>query len=302
MIHRHAADAPLCRVAEFYDIDKESVKQMDREMLEEKIRATPKSTVEYIGVDEIAHKKGHHYLTLITDLRLRRAIAIEEGRKSSSLERFFNYLGKEDCQEIKAVVIDRWKPYRRAIKKYCPRALIVYDKFHILQDFNCAVDSCRKRMLKALAPEQAQYLKHSKWAILKRAEFLTPSQKQTLSEIERRNRPLYRAYLLKEELRLLYNLTPEKGQPQEPFLKDVKERFEQWQHKVMYSRIPEIKNFVRRIRREIAYILNYFIHRLTNGLSEGLNSIIKSIKMKARGYKDTAYFVLKIYQKAGVIR
>jgi len=97
-------------------------------------------------------------------------------------------------------------------------------------------------------------------------------------------------------------MEPAKGQSQQSFLRQAENRFAAWCHKVMYSRISEFKHFVRNLRKTKQMVLNYFIHRLTNGLTEGLNSIIRSIQRRACGYRDMAYFTLKVYQKAGVIR
>ena len=84
------------------------------------------------------------------------------------------------------------------------------------------------------------------------------------------NEPLYMAHLLKEELRLWYASRPKEGQKLETFTKRMAREFDQWCHRVMYSRIPELKRFVRGLRKQRQWVLNYFVHRLTNGLTEGL--------------------------------
>jgi len=284
-------------------MDDESVKKIDMEILEEQIEQAPKSLATFIGVDEISHKKGHNYLTLIVDQKARRAIKLEEGRKAQSLERFFRYMGREDCRTIEAVCVDRWKPYRKAIRKWCPNAIICYDKFHIIQDCNDAVDRVRRRLISELPKDQRQELKHCKWAILKNPDNLTDPQREKLRRIERHNRPLFRAYLLKEQFRQFYAMRPDEHEPQERFLKRAADAFDQWCRSVMYSRLPELKHFVKNLRKdkERKLVLNYFIHRLTNGLTEGLNAIIRSIQRRAHGFRDMAYFSLKVYQKAGII-
>jgi transposase len=302
MIHEHAADAPLSRVAAFHGLHEHTVKQIDREALEKKIEQAPKGCATFIGVDEISHKKGHQYLSLITDLQGRRAISLQEGRKAESLARFFRYMGREHCADIKAVTVDRWKPYRKAIRKWCPRALVIFDKFHVIQDCNEAVDLVRRRLVRTLSADEKKQIKKSKWALLKRPERLSEPQRQRLAWIERCNRPLYRAYLLKEQFRHWYAAAPEMGQSNSVFLEQARQDFEAWCHRVMYSRIPELKRFVRGLRRDKQMVLNYFVHRLTNGLTEGLNSVIRQIQRRACGYRDMAYFTLKVYQKAGAIR
>jgi transposase len=283
-------------------LDDETVKQIDQEILERKIEQQPKGGVTAIGVDEISHKKGHQYLTVITDLKAQRVVALEKDRKAESLERFFLYLGQEHCACIEAVALDRWKPFRKAVRKHCPGAAIIYDKFHIVGDCNDAVDAVRKRLARAADPELRGRLKHSRWAILKAPENLTERQRDKLKEVERHNRPLFRAYLLKEEFRHIYRMERGKGQSLENFVRQAGRAFDAWCHKVMYSRIPELKRFVRSLRKDRQFVLNYFLHRLTNGLTEGFNTVIRSIQRRANGYRDMVYFTLKVYQKAGVLR
>lgn len=302
MIHEHAADAPINRVATFHGLHEHTVKQIDREVLERKIEQAPKGCATFLGVDEIAHKKGHVYLSVITDLQCRRAIALEEGRQAESLGRFFRYLGREHCRDVQAVAVDRWRPYRKAIRQWCPQALVVYDKFHVIGDCNDAVDLVRRRLQRTIAPTDQTRLKHGKWALMKRPENLTERQRGALAWIERYNRPLYRAYLLKEEFRQWYGMKPQPGQRQVDFLAQVGRSFEAWCRRVMYSRINELKRFARGVRRDKQMVLNYFVHRLTNGLSEGLNSVIRNLQRRACGFRDMSYFTLKVYQKAGVIR
>lgn len=302
MIHLHAADAPASRVAEWHDLDDETVKQIDQEILEEKVAQTPKGGVTAIGVDEISHKKGHQYLTVITDTKNRRVVALEKDRKCESLERFFKYLGPEHCADIEAVTVDRWQPFQKAVKMHCPQAAIIYDKFHIVGDCNEAVDKVRRRLMSQLDAEQRGRLKHSRWALLKSPEKLTDRQRDKLKDVERFNRPLYRAYLLKEEFRQFYRMQPKDGETMKSFTAKAARAFDDWCRQVMYSRLPELKQFVRGLRKDRQLVLNYFIHRLTNGLSEAMNSVIRSIQRRANGYRDMAYFALKVYQKAGTLR
>lgn len=199
-------------------------------------------------------------------------------------------------------VVDRWRPFRKAIAKHCPKATIVYDKFHIVGDCNEAVDKVRRRLVSQLAPEERSRLKDSRWALLKAPERLTDKQRDKLAAVEKFNRPLYRAYLLKEEFRAFYRMQPEKGETPQALIARAAVVLDSWFRKAMKSRLPEIKQFVRGIRKDRTMVLNYFLQRLTNGLSEGMNSLIRSIQRRANGYRDMAYFTLKVYQKAGSVR
>jgi len=100
------------------------------------------SEIEAIGVDEIHYGKGHKYLTMVyqLDLNEKRLLFVEKKRTTKSLLKCFRKLGKENCQNIKFVCSDMWKPYLKVIKKKLPNALNILDRFHIVKKLNEAVN------------------------------------------------------------------------------------------------------------------------------------------------------------------
>jgi len=155
----------------------------------------------YIGIDEISRKRGHVYHTQVYDLMEKRLLWSGEDRTSDTLNAFFDDLGQERCEQIEAVCCDMWAPYIDAIKKRLPNALLVFDKFHIVRHLLDAVDTVRKEEAQKLKSEDPELLKKSRYIWLKNPWNLTDNQKLRLSDLEKLNLKINRAYILKEAFR-----------------------------------------------------------------------------------------------------
>jgi len=159
----------------------------------------------YIGIDEISRKRGHVYHTQVYDLAERRLLWSGEDRTSEALEGFFNYLGEDRCEKIEAVCCDIWAPYIEVIKRRLPNALVVFDMFHIVRHLLNAVDQVRREEAKKLKLENLDLLKGTRHIWLKNPWNLTEIQKTRLSDLERLNLKVNRAYLLKEAFRRFWD-------------------------------------------------------------------------------------------------
>ena len=128
--------------------------------------------------------------------------------------------------------------------------------------------------------------------LLKCRENLTVRQRVSLKELQKANKPLATAYLLKEDFRELY---------QAETVQEARPAFADWIRRVRSSGIPELLDFVKTLRRRFAGVLAFFRygHRLTNGLVEGFNNVIETIKKVAYGFRDLAYLRLKILRHCG---
>ena len=143
-LHAECKETPVKTVAERYRLSWDTVRAVDLRLLREKVARQSLAPVRWIGVDEVAHEKGHKYLTVVTDLERRKVVRIYEERKAKSLSSFFKELGAAGCARIECVVIDMWKPYRRAIRRHLKNALIIIDKFHVMKKVHEALDQVRK--------------------------------------------------------------------------------------------------------------------------------------------------------------
>ena len=141
-----------------------------------------------IGIDEIAYRKGHRYLTCVVDHTSGRLVWAAQGHNKATLETFFEELGAE---WIHAVVTER-----------APQALICLDAFHVVAWAMKALDKVRVRtMTKAGISDR-----HAMWAVRKNPPDLTGEQRTSLAAIADTNTTLYRAYLLKEQLREVFRI------------------------------------------------------------------------------------------------
>ena len=246
-----------------------------------------------LGIDEVSEKKGHRYLTLVTDIGQRRVIWVGRGRDRKVLRDFFRWFGKRRTRRIKRVVIDMHDPYELEIRAQCPRAALIYDHFHVIKPMSLAIDNIRRRMQNEMPPEGRQYLKNSRYLLLRPKETLTGKQNIRLQELLAVNETLSMAYILKEDLRVVFRLKDPRRAWAE--LKD-------WKRRVRESAIPELLEYVKLLDRRRFGIMNFFKHRKTNGLSEGLNNVVKTLKKDAYGFHDWEYFRLKILRKCGKLR
>jgi transposase len=191
------------------------------------------------------------------------------------------------------VVIDMHDPYRQAIAETIPHARIVYDRFHLVKLLNKSLDDLRRRLQRDLPPEDRKVLKNKRYVLLKPNEKLTTKQQVALAELQRVNEPLSTAYVLKEDFREIY---------QSRRVSEARTAFAHWIRRVRASGIPELQDFVKTLRRHFTGVLAFFRygHRLTNGLSEGFNNVIGTIKKVAYGFRDLVYFRLKILRHCGL--
>ena len=244
----------------------------------------------YIGIDEISRKRGHIYHTQVYDLLEKRLLWSGEDRTSETLEAFFDYLGKDRCERIEAVCCDMWAPYIDAIKKRLPNALLVFDKFHIVRHLLDAVDKVRKEEAQKLKSEDPELLKKSRYIWLKNPWNLTDNQKVRLSDLEKLNLKINRAYLLKEAFRKFWDYS---------YKAWAKKYLNRWFWWATHSRLKPIRDFAWMIRRHQDDILNYFKTPIDNGAVEGLNNKAKAISHRAYGYRTAETFKLALYHGMG---
>jgi transposase len=167
-----------------------------------------------IGIDEIAHRRGHRYLTCVVDHDSGRLVWAAPGRNSETLDTFFEALGTERCSQLTHVTADGAEWIHTVVTKRAPKAALCLDPFHIVAWATKALDEVRRQtwnQLRAGGGQQAaKTFKGSRWALMKNPEDLTGRQRTTLAGIAKTNARLYRAYLLKEQLRMVFAV---KGQP-----------------------------------------------------------------------------------------
>jgi transposase len=263
----------------------ETAKRIDKEALQKKFKSLKSINPRRIGVDEIAHERGHKYLTVVRDID-GGVIWVGKGRKKETLNQFYKELGKEKSKKITVAVIDMWDPFIKSISDNT-NAEIVFDKFHIAKKINEAVDKIRKKEFTKADKKERIKMKHKRFLILARQKRLNDEKRETLIDLMNLNKNLYVAYTLKEQVLDIFD---------ERKKTVALQRFERWIENINKVQIPEFNEVLKTMEKYWFGIENYFTHRVTNGASEGYNNKIGLIKRRAFGFKDIEYLRLKILQ------
>lgn len=252
-----------------------------------------------IGIDEISYKKGHKYLMVVVDHDQRRLVWAAPGRSGATVAAFFDLLGPERCAQITHVSADGADFIDAIVAEKCPKAVRVADPFHVASWATDALDEIRRetwndaRALARTEPkrgrgrpradasprpgsERAKALKGARYSLWKNPENLTENQQIKLTWIAATDPRLYRAYLLKEGLRVVFQL---------PYDAAV-EALDRWISWARRCRIPAFVKLQKRIVKHRARILAAIQHKLSNGLIESTNTKIRLITRVAYGFKS----------------
>lgn len=246
-----------------------------------------------IGVDEVSYRRGYRYLTLVANHQEGAVVWAGEGKGAATLERFFDALGADETAKIRAVSLDMAGGYQKAVAKRAPQATVCFDPFHVVQLANHALDTVRRQEWRALRRSggAARWLKGTRWSLLKRPERLSEGQRETLALLERENRRLFRAYLLKEQLRAVYHTEASEASP----LLDA------WLVWAARSNLRPFVKLARTLREHKAGILAAIELGLSNSRLEGLNSKVRLISHRSFGFHSADPLIALIYLCCGGI-
>jgi transposase len=240
-----------------------------------------------IGIDEISYKRGHRYLTVVVDHDIGRLVWAAPGRDKATLALFFDALGEERCTLITHVSADGADWISAVVADRCPNAVRCADPFHVVRWGTDALDEVRRQAWNEArgavrqrragrASGRAKALKHARYALWKNPENLTSRQQAKLAWVAKTDPRLHRAYLLKEGLRLVFQLPYD----------EAAEALETWIGWARRCRIPAFVDLQRRIVKHRASILAAIEHGLSNGRIESVNTKIRLITRVAFGFKS----------------
>jgi transposase len=247
-----------------------------------------------LGIDEIAYRKGHQYLTLVyqTDAHNRRLLWIGESREAETLQSFFDWFGAERISKLTAICCDMWKPFIKVIKAMASNALLILDRFHIMKMLNEAVDNTRKMEAARLGSQEEDQLYKSRWCLLKRPENLTDNQATRMKDLLKQNLQSVKAYLLKENFQKFWSYTS---------VAWASKFLDQWTYMAARSKIDPIKKVVKTLRKHKECILNWFRtkERISNGIVEGFNGKAKLTMRKSYGFRTYNALEIALFHALG---
>jgi len=231
-----------------------------------------------VGIDEISYKKGQKYITIVIDHDTGRLVWARPGRDEATVNAFFDELGEGRTAQLKLVSADAAIWISNVVKQRCPQARLCMDPFHVVAWATKALDQVRRALWNEVRQAGkkvlAKSLKGMRWAILKNPENLTEHQQTKLSELERMNRRLYRAYLLKEKLRAIFQEHPDLG----PTLID------DWITMARRSRIEPFVKLADTVLANRHAIIDALDAELSNARTESANTKIRLLTRLAFGF------------------
>jgi transposase len=296
--------ASVRRVAELVGHDDTTTWRLDYHRMVQMLSSYKLPTVKRITVDEVyARRRSKYfnkpkdlcYFTVITDLDTRKVIWVADGRHKEALDGFFKILGEEACKSIEVVATDQHEAYGSSVKEFCPNATVVWDKFHIIQNFEDVINESRLYLHERIPPnDRMRKLTRSKnkYIFMKKAKHRTESEVRLIEEVMKENETFYKLELIKERMFTLFE------QPTVNMGLFVWKEIGSW---IKETKIYFLEHWYETMNKKWDRIANYFKYRVTTALSEGINNVIKSIKRRGFGYRNMHYFKLKIMQVCGYL-
>jgi transposase len=245
-----------------------------------------------IGIDEKAFAKGHDYLTLLYDLDASTVEAISDGHDTQSGIACFSQLSPEQIASVEAVAMDMSPAYVKAAKQTIPLAeeKIVHDRFHVVQLATKAVDKVRRGEHRKLMLDDDNRLAKTKYIWLTSQENLSEKQETQFAEVFTLKLETGKAWAYKETLRDLWNHDD---------MASAAAYFKDWYQRVIHTRLEPMKKVARTIKERLQNVVSYCTHKITNGVAEGLNSKIMSIKRRVGGFRNRENFKTAIFFHCG---
>src|SRR5262245_26038519 len=273
-------------VAEHLQVSWDTVKDIQARSLKRRFGKPKLHKLRQIAIDEIAVGKGHHYLTVVLNLLTGAVVFVGDGKGVAALEPFWRRLRRARA-EVQAVATDMSAAYIRAVRDHLPRAVHVFDHFHVIKLFNEKLSALRRQLYHQAGDEQRKLLKGTRWLLLKNPENLDEDRNelQRLEDALRLNQPLAVAYYLKEDLRQIWS---------QPNKRTARRVLRDWLARARASGIRILIQFADTLEEHQEGVLNYYRYPISTGPLEGTNNKIQLMKRQAYGFRDQAFFKLKI--------
>jgi len=240
-----------------------------------------------IGVDEISYRKHHKYLTVVVDHDRGEVVWAKPGKNADTLRAFFDELGAERRAHLDTISIDMSAAYKKAIEEEVPHATIVFDRFHVQRLAHDALDEVRRAEVRESDdPDERRALKKTRWPLQKNPWNLQRFEVDKLADLQRANKRLYRAYLMKEALRHLLNRRQ---------VHVVRRKFTEWFNWAVRSRLEPFRGLAHTLRDHLDGILAYIRSRVSNARTEALNGKTRTITRRSYGFHSPASLIALIF-------
>jgi transposase len=286
-------EMPVKKVSEFVKVSDTRLWRILARHVAKAYRQLDFSSSTCIGVDELASRKGHNYVTVFADLIKKRVLFAVPGKDSATWNAFAHEFEKHagDMKQIDCVSMDMSRPFKKGAAENCPQAEIVFDKYHLIAKANKAVGDTRRAEIR----RGGHYhdLKKTRWIWLKNPENLTEKQAKRLEQIDQENLVTAQAYQMRLCLQDIYSLQD---------VERAESRLKAWcrwvrlkAKQARYGLLSHMVKVAQCVEDHFAGILKHWEHRITNAYMEGMNNMFQMVKRRARGYRNEQNFIMMIY-------
>jgi len=278
------------QVARRFGLAPSTVRAIDLRYLKRWDETRRKPALHQMGVDEIHLGKKQKFITVVCNLETGEPLWFGRERKKETLDEFFEKeLSARQRRGIEAACVDMWEPFRLSIEQWALHCRIVYDKFHVMQHANKAIDEVRRAEFFRKGGKTRDLVKGKRWLLLSRWINLNETQRQQLNQLFKLNRKVFKAYLLKESLDRLWNYRYEGA---------MLNYLQRWMDQLRWQRLPPMQKLADMLVKHLEGILNYCRTKVPLGVVEAVNGNIKSLLRRGRGYKNLDYLLLKAQRMA----
>jgi len=278
------------QVARRFGLTETTVRAIDLRYLERWAATRREPTLRHMGVDEIYRGKNDKFLTVVSNLETGEPLWFGKERKKETLDEFFRtQLRSGQRKRIEAACVDMWEPFRLSLEEWVPGCRIVYDKFHIIQHANDAVDEVRRAEFFRKGRKMRDVVKGKKWLLLSRWKNLVRRRRGVLNRLFQLNRRVFKAYLLKESLEQLWDYRYEGA---------MLNYLRKWLDQLRWQRLPSFQRLAEMLLKHLDGILNYCRTKVRFGVVEAINGNIRMLINRGRGYKNMRYLLLKAKRMA----
>ena len=282
--------ASVRQVARQFRLAASTVRAIDLRYLQRWSAMRRKDRLVQMGVDEIYFGKQMRFITVVSNLDTGEPLWFGQDRKQETLDEFFRtQLSATQRKRVEAACVDMWRPFTNSITRWAPNCRIVYDKFHVLQHANKAIDEVRRAEFFRKGGRMRGVVKGKRWLLLTRWMNLNSQKRQQLNELFALNRRVMKAYLLKESLERLRTDRYEGA---------MLRYLQSWIDQLRWQRLKPFQNLALMLLDHLDGIFNYCRTRVPFGVVEAINGNIKTLLRRGRGYKNLAYLLLKAQRMA----
>ena len=284
--------ASLSAVAKHLRISWDEAAGIQRRAVKRGLARRDLEAPKYVGVDETSFQKRHEYVTIVSDLEKPKVLYVADDRTQASLDGFWTSLPRKHLNAIEAVAMDMFAPFIQSTLLHVPAAdeKIVFDRFHIAQLLNRALDQVRRMESRRLGAKGDYTLTRTRFTWLRHPGTFTREETRAFAELRERVHRMARAWELKETAMAIFDLKAAWA---------AARNFGAWFQWAVRSKLEPMKRVARTLLKYWDQIENYFRHRITNAGAEAINTKIQQVKRRSRGFRNRDRFREAIYFHCG---